>query len=461
MQTWQLFLVGLICVFLYFLVPEEETRWNWNQINIDAAVLAKGFPKNFQFGVATAAHQIEGNNTNNQWFEWENSMKLEPSGAACGAYSNYKRDIKLMVELGVKFSRFSIEWSRIEPKQGVYDKTEIAHYHDVIDEHIKNGITVMITLHHFTNPIWFEKLGAFEYSANIAHFVKFSEVIFSEYSNKVKLWCTINEPEVYHYFGYIDGTFPPGKKSFSAAKNVLMNMLESHVQIYQKIKTLPNGRESKIGIVKDIFQGDPYTPMNPLHWIVTFIYNHMMNENILNFFETGKFRYYPFVNTHYNRWAPKSMDFIGLNYYSHLHFKPSIKDVFAMQTRPEDASMKTEMGYTLYAEGLYRALKRLSHFGVPIIITENGVPDSTDRMRETWLKRYLYAIHQAMVEGVNVKGYYYWTLMDNFEWTHGTKQKFGLYEYKKDGTFKWRKGSQFLKNVIQNFNKQQGSTSFT
>jgi beta-glucosidase len=362
-----------------------------------------------------------------------------------------------MKDIGLKSSRFSIEWSRIEPQQGVIDKSAIQHYHDVIDEHIKQGIQPMITLHHFTHPIWFEKLGGFAETKNIAHFVKFSETVFKEYSTKVKLWCTINEPEVFFYFGYIDGTFPPGVKSFKTGEQVLKNLLESHVQIYHKLKSLPNGRESRIGLVKDIFQGDPYTWWNPIHWIVSFIYNHIMNESILNFFETGKFKFYPFITSHANPLARKSMDFIGLNYYSHLHFKPTLTNPFAMATRKEDRAL--EMGYTMYPEGLYRALKRLGHFGVPVIITENGIGDSKDIYREMFLKRYLYAIHQAMVEGINVRGYYYWTLMDNFEWAHGYKQKFGLYSYdEKTNDVRWRKGSNFFKEVVQKFNRLSKQT---
>lgn len=357
-----------------------------------------------------------------------------------------------MKELGLKSYRFSIEWSRIETEPGVFSKDAIQHYHEVIDELIKNQIVPMITLHHFTHPIWFEEKGGFENSELISYFVNFSEKMFNEYSSKVKLWCTINEPEIFTYFGYIEGSFPPGKKSLSSAEKVLTNLLESHVQIYHKLKNLKNGRESQIGIVKDIFQGEPYTWWNPIHWIAAYIYNHIMNENIIRFFETGKFKYYPFITTHTNLKATRSLDFIGLNYYSHVHFKPKLSNFFNIEIKPEDQNLNTEMNYPVYAEGMYRALKRLGSLSKPIYVTETGAPDSQDKIRELWIKRYIFAVQKAIYEGVVVKGFYYWTLMDNFEWDKGWKQKFGLYEFDhKTQKKRLRNGSKFYQSLLKKF----------
>jgi len=242
------------------------------------------------------------------------------------------------------------------------------------------------------------------------------------------------------------------KKSFKSAEQVLKNLLESHVQVYYKLKTLKNGNEAKIGIVKDIFQGEPFTWWNPLHWAISFIYNHMMNENIIRFFETGKFKFYPFWTTHTNMKATRSLDFIGLNYYSHLHFRPTISNVFNFEIRPEDKEMKLEMDYPLYAEGIYRALKRLAHLSKPIYITETGCPDSKDTIRELFIKRYIYSVQKAIYEGVDVRGFYYWTLSDNYEWTHGYKQKFGLYSFDhQTQKSTLRKGSKFYQNLLKKF----------
>ena len=171
----------------------------------------------------------------------------------------------------------------------------------------------MITLHHFTNPIWFEKLGAWENQNSIKYFVKYSEKVFKEYSKKVKFWCTINESEVIFLLGYLDGRFPPGKKlDFSTGKIVLQNLLQSHVETYFALKKLPNGENSKIGFVKDIIQFDPYHKWNPIDLLISYGMNHLLTESILKFFETGKFQFIPFLTSFENPKAKKSLDFIGL-----------------------------------------------------------------------------------------------------------------------------------------------------
>jgi beta-glucosidase len=342
---------------------------------------------------------------------------LEPAGDACDSWNRYKEDIQMMKNLGVSSYRFSLEWSKIEPSEGNFDLWAVKHYEDVIDELIKNGIEPMITLHHFTNPIWFEKMGAFEHEKSIKYFVRFSEFVFKQYSNKVsshlnsktkvKFWCTINESEVIVLLGYLEGRFPPGKKlEFNTAKMVLKNLLEAHVQTYYALKQLPNGEKSKIGFVKDIIQFDPYNTLNPVDLLISYGMNHILTESILKFFETGKFQFIPFMTFHENPKAKKSLDFIGLNYYTHVlpTLQMSLKEPIVPKIRFDEKL--TEMNYTIYAEGFYRALKRLSHLRVPIIVTENGAPDSKDVLREEWIKKYIYAMQKAIYEGVNVIGYF-------------------------------------------------------
>eukprot|EP01080_Neovahlkampfia_damariscottae_P005767 gene5767-9588_t len=449
------FVTILFGVFLFFIKPEEEIHWNWKQINLDAKKLGLGFSKDFIWGVATSSHQIEGNNTLNQWYEWEKSQKLEPSGDATDSWKRYKEDIQLMKKLGVSSYRFSIEWSKIEPSEGIFDPWAVQHYHDLIDECIKNKIDPMITLHHFTNPIWFEKQRAWENEKLIKHFVRFSEYVFKEYSKKVKFWCTINESEVIVLLGYLDGRFPPGKKlDFSSAKIVLQNLLQAHVETYHALKKLPNGKEAQIGFVKDIIQFDPYNQWNPLEWVISSSMNHILTESILKFFETGKFQFIPFLTSFENQKAKNSLDFIGLNYYTHVlpRLQFSMTEPVKEDSRPDEKI--TEMKYALYAEGFYRALKRLSHLRVPIIVSENGAPDSKDVLREEWIKKYIYAMQKAIFEGVNVKGFFYWSLLDNFEWAEGYKQKFGLYHVDfKTQKRTLREGSKIYVKIIEEHKK--------
>lgn len=318
-------------------------------------------------------------------------------------------------DLGVDTYRFSIEWSKIEPVQGKIDQSALAHYHDLIDELLINQLTPMITLHHFSHPQWFEELGGFANESQLHHFVRFSEIVFLEYSKKVQLWCTINEPEVVQYLGFIEGSHPPGKHSILLASQVLRNLMKAHVMVYKKLKSLqPYAGTSRIGIVKDIFQTDPFQRWNPIHWLLAWAVNQIMNESILNFFEHGVFRYLIYTS-HTDLTAMQTLDFIGLNYYSHVNVNPLITDIFHYEVREEDRRLQTEMNYTLYGEGIFRALKRLSVLKIPIYITENGCPDSEDKgMREKWIERYLYAVGKAIQDGVDVRGFMYWTFTDNF-----------------------------------------------
>ncbi len=423
----------LACVL--FQIARPQTRWNWDKVNSDNL----SFPKDFRWGVATAAHQVEGYNTNNQWYLWEQTVDStgtpvvaggQKSGRACDHWNLYPYDIRLMKELGLNSYRFSVEWSRIEPWEGVFDTLAIQHYRDVCDSLIASGIEPMVTLHHFTNPIWFEKKGAFEKSGNVKEFVRYSEVVYLALKDRVKLWCTINEPAVYVVEGYFQGAMPPGKKDPKLAAVVLRNILEAHVQAYRRIKSLPGGQEAQVGLVKNMTQMDPYRKWNPFDWTLANLIDDVFNTTTLDFIRTGKFRFFMPTMANLrdsNPDAKGSTDFIGLNYYSHYNYKFSTDLDKAFEARLLPGEVKTDMDYSMYPEGLYRAIKTISELGVPIYITENGIADAKDDRRELFIRRYLYSVSRAIEEGYDIRGYYYWTLVDNFEWSLGWDMQFGLY----------------------------------
>ena len=209
-------IVLYILIIAHFNYWNPELRWNWK--NIDLTTMR--FPNSFFWGTATASHQVEGKSKNNNWFLWENNLdeNNQPrikdnqiAGIACDHWNKYKEDIKLIKKLGVTHYRLSLEWSKIEPEKNKFNEDAISHYSNFIDALINEKITPVITLHHFTNPIWFENIGAFENEENIKHFITFSKKVFSLFSSRVNMWCTINEPEVYSVMGYFAGIFPPGK----------------------------------------------------------------------------------------------------------------------------------------------------------------------------------------------------------------------------------------------------------
>jgi len=444
-------LIGWTASVIYLSQTYPDIEWDWDSIKTNDI----HFPSNFAWGTATAAHQVEGNNTNNNWHVWERSVddngisrihNNDSSGLAADHWSRYPEDISLMRELGVNHYRFSIEWSRIEPQKGFYDLEALSHYRKMCEALINGGMTPVVTLHHFTHPIWFEDMGAFEKEENIDHFIQFSELVFNELMDLVPIWCTFNEPSVFVAQGYFNGIFPPGKKDPVLAGTVLENMLNAHVRTYHKLKSIQGADENQIGLVKNIFQFDPHRRWHLLDWAFSKILNDVYTNAPLEFLKTGSSSFYmPGMvdNEMSNPKAPGSLDFIGLNYYSRMHVRGRVNpaEPFIFDTREQD--IMTDMGYPLYAEGFYRALKTISKLGVPIYVTENGLADNTDNIRPLFIERYLYAMNQALKERIDIRGYFYWSLMDNFEWAEGYSMKFGLYEVDPETQDrKLRKGSQ-------------------
>lgn len=435
---FSLLFLGIIYVLLiiYFRVRDPELHWNWAWLNVDDL----NFPEGFIWGAATAAHQVEGGCDNNNWHEWEQGGDGDGrdrirggavSGATCEHWTRYPEDIRLMSTLGIRAYRFSLEWSKIEPEEGKFNQAALDHYSAVIDALLAAGIEPMITLYHFTHPIWFMEKGAFEKMENVTFFQRFCEKVFNEYSDRVKKWCTINEIEVEAAQSYFKGDWPPGKQDGQIMGKVMQHLLEAHVQVYRALKILPNGDKVEIGLVKNIFQFDPWRPWHLADNLAGRLLNRVFNDSIIDFFTTGRFKIFvPGLVTvdHFNSQALHSNDFIGLNYYSHLpvKFKWDRNDFFEFRARPTE--IPTDMEYSIYPEGFYRALKQIGKLGLPIYVTENGIADFQDDRREHYIRRYLYALSRAISTGSDVRGYYYWSLLDNFEWAEGYEMKFGLYQ---------------------------------
>jgi beta-glucosidase len=459
--------LGLVLIVIFILPfglmliwqkENPELRWNWNKIDTTDI----RFPKEFLWGVATAAHQVEGHCDNNNWSAWEQACDEngkprvkngQKAGLACDHWNRYPEDIARMQELGVKAYRFSVEWSKIEPKEGEFDLAVMRHYREVCEALLAAGIKPVVTLHHFTNPLWLERRGAFEREENIAFFVRFCKFVFQALHDKAQLWCTINEPEVYATQGYFLGVFPPGKKDPQLTGVVLKNLLEAHVQVYQALKRLPNGDKAQIGLVKNIFQFDPYRRWHLFDWLVSRQFNKLFTDAIIRFFKTGHFDFsLPGLAKveHFNAAAPRTLDFIGLNYYSHIpvKFQWNSKEFFAFAPRADE--LMTDMPYPICAEGFYRAIKTVAKLGVPIYITENGIADAKDDRRDLFIRRYLFALSEAIKDGCDVRGYFYWSLLDNFEWTEGYDMKFGLYEVNfATQERKLREGARYFVGVVK------------
>lgn len=403
------------------IIKKDPLSWNWELIDTNQLY----FPTGFLWGVATSAHQIEGNCTNNDWAVWEQNQKnYVKTGKACDHWNRYQEDILLMKKLGINTYRFSLEWSKIEPQPGHFDQQVLHHYQMICKELIKHGIKPVVTLHHFTNPQWFAQLGGFEKAENIKHFVNYCVKAFSHLNPYVSLWITFNSPTSYVARAYHAQMAPPGTKNMQLMQEALKNILEAHVQVYHSFKKLP-GAQKNVGICHNIYQVEPKNFWDSAACSTAY---HLFNDNVYQFFKTGIFKAsVPFkVNVkHVNKLAIRSLDFIGLNYYSHGQMVN-----FDVVRHPGDITTQNKI-YTIYPEGLYRALMEITNelakpLNIPIYITENGIATNNEEHRKLFFERYLYALSYAISLGCPVKGYIVWSLLDNYEWGAYDTQ-FGMY----------------------------------
>ncbi len=362
------------------------------------------FPKGFLWGSATAAHQVEGNNTQNDWYLWEqegNVSNQQVSGLACDHYNRFREDIDLLVSLNQGSYRFSIEWSRVEPEKGEINQKELDHYKEVLEYLRFKKVKSFVTLHHFTNPVWFD----WEDENSVSHFSEFTEIIARELGHLVDFWCTINEPNILAKHGYLEGDFPPGRTNMESFFKVLDNMIAGHNAAYKIIhKILP---KASVGMAKNNGYYHPASDSTLDNLTVSF------NHEIRNKYFLDR----------------TTFDFIGLNYYSpkKLKFDPNNHHGFYGSKVRSDLPT-SDMGWEIFPEGLYHVIMELKRHSKPIYITENGLADANDIQRKEFIQGHLEAICHAIDDGADVRGYLYWSLMDNFEWGYGYGPRFGLIE---------------------------------
>ncbi|HEV8601729.1 MAG TPA: family 1 glycosylhydrolase [Patescibacteria group bacterium] len=362
-------------------------------------------PKDFLFGAASAAHQVEGNNTNSDWWEYEQMGRLPRSGKAADHYNRFEEDFKIAKSVGLTAMRISLEWSRIEPEEGKWAVSEIEHYKKVLRKLKELGLKRMVTLHHYTLPQWVMDRGGFETKQGVEAFARFSWFIAQNLGAEIDFWITINEPELYALMAYQRGIFPPFKKNNLSAFKVLKNLIRAHKSSYKAIKEARP--EALISIAKNSAFYEPYRKDNFLDRVVAFISNKLGNHYFLD-----KIKH--------------QMDFIGLNYYFYRSLKFDFKTGYQVMNSQE--LPKSDMGWQTYPEGIYYLLKDYKKYKKPIYITENGIANAADDMRSDFIRQHLYWIGKAMDFGIEVKGYFYWSLTDTFEWENGFDPKFGLVE---------------------------------
>ena len=373
------------------------------------------FPQNFLWGAATSAYQVEGDNADADWWEWEKHTGHESSGAACRHYELYAQDFDLIKSLSHNAYRLSIEWSRIEPQEGVFLEHELRHYLDVISALLERGIEPVVTLHHFTNPSWVAQKGGWENKKTVGYFLRYVEKVSGILADKVKYWVTINEPMVYIYFSYIDGSWPPQKKSFSASRRVEKNFFFAHARVYRLIHALYKRKKLPRPMVGMAQSMQAFVPCQPTlkNRISTYLRNKVFNHAFIARLKRNS-----------------CLDFIGVNYYTRTLVEVErwgFRHLLLDECKKGHHSVKkNSLGWDIYPEGLYDLLMRLKKYRLPVFVLENGICTEDDLLRWEYISGHLKNVHRAISEGVNVIGYLYWSLLDNYEWDKGFAPRFGI-----------------------------------
>ncbi|MDK2898969.1 MAG: beta-glucosidase [Patescibacteria group bacterium] len=381
------------------------------------------YPKKFFWGASISAYQVEGNN-HNQWTVWElenakvraaqseyqlanysnwGQIKLEArdprnyvSGVLADHYNKYLDDFDLLEKMNMNAFRFSVEWSRIEPKEGAWNVAAIKHYKEYVDELSRRGIEPIMTLFHFTLPVWFVEKGGFEKRSNVKYFTRFAKKIVSELGRRVKFIITINEPEIYTIEGYHLGNWPPALDNNFKCWRVANNLAFAHIQASKSIHKL--SRRYKVSISKNskYYRSDGALLSRLSAFIMQYIQDDYFIKKVV-----------------------KYCDFIGVNYY----FSSNVHGSKAHDSEDH----VSDIGWGMQPSDIQCVLERLHNkYNLPIIITENGLADVNDDNRRWWISKTLIGIHKAMKNGVKVQGYLHWSLIDNFEWAYGKWPRFGL-----------------------------------
>lgn len=374
------------------------------------------FPNDFWWGASTASYQVEGYNENCDWAEAGKRGRVPIAGRLADQLHRYEEDFDLARELGHTAHRLSVEWARIEPREGEFDLEAIEHYRAVMRALRKRKIEPIVTLWHFSLPIWFAEKGGFEHKDAPVIFARYCTYVVEMLQAEVTHFSTLNEPNVFASNGWLRGEWPPfkrfslanvvqitnqlrtstvytdeGIRPFFAYWRVLRNLTRAHNAAYRSIKaTVP---DAEVSVVKNVvvFTAN----RNPFN---------RMAARLMNYLWTHWFM----------RRVHRHCDVIGLNYYFYHPFGD------------HGTYDKSDMGWDMHPEHIYDALKLLARYKKPLFVSEAGVADETDTFRADYITKQITGIARALREGIPVRGHLYWSLIDNYEWAFGVYKRFGL-----------------------------------
>lgn len=405
--------------------------------------LQRLFPKGFRLGTATAAHQIEGG-LDNDWTDWERGFHADGtphvkdrtvSGAACDSWNRFDEDVRLMRHLGANAYRFGVEWSRLEPAEGQWNDAAAEQYVSWAGKLRDAGIEPMVTLNHFTLPRWVATQGGWMNDRTIDLLSGFTERVAKKLGHVVDSWCTINEPNVLMTLSYLKGVFPPGLKDQRLCAQGLARLLRAHgrmaeiIREYDTVDADGDGFATRIGLAHHVRVFQPAT-RSPLDRIIAGFMDRFFNQAIVDAPAHGRIVLSIPGAVDIDEEVPNlkgSLDWLGINYYGRDHVRADLSDPSLSQQYVPAERPVSDLGWDIWPEGMYQVLKRYGALGLPIYVTENGIADHRGEKRPKFLQEHFKALVQAAREGVDVRGYFHWSLLDNFEWAEGHEPRFGLY----------------------------------
>jgi beta-glucosidase len=361
------------------------------------------FPHDFLWGTATSAYQIEGGGVNTDWWRFElaeGTGAVEPSGNACDSWNRFEEDLDLIASLGLNSFRLSVEWARIEPQQGVISDAALEHYRRVLEGCHQRSILPVVTLHHFTLPLWVADAGGFE-SPHIASWMgDYASLVGNALGDLIGIACTINEPNIVALMGYFLARFPPQVTDWERFSSVNRAMRECHGAIRDALRASPG--DFPIGLCLSMQE---YEAVDGAHDLLAVFLDEMEDQ--------------------YLRSTSKDDDFLGVQCYTKILMGPD------GMVRPTGET--TEMGYLFWPQSVEYCVRRAAQaVEIPIIVTENGIGTDDDSQRIRYLRDALQGLKSTIDDGIDVRGYFQWSLLDNFEWTLGYRPKFGLVAVDRD-----------------------------
>lgn len=402
-------------------------------------------PEGMLMGVATAATQIEGGEVGSNWNDWYHQGQIKDGtdpATANDHWQMWQEDTELMSQMGLQIYRFSVEWARIMPKEGEIDQGAIDRYRQELLLLKEKNIRPLLTIHHFTNPMWFEEKGGFENRENLGYYLDFVSLTVKSFGDLCSDYITINEPNVYATNSYFFGVWPPAKKSLSATIAVMENLAYCHIRAYRLIhrtRKMMGYGDTMVGCANHLRVFAPKSRWNPWHRISAKLTAFLFQNALTKAMTLGKF---PFPLKNWGNLKPgEYTDFIGLNYYTR-------STVSGIGDGVRENSPRNDLDWEIYPQGivdcaqyLYKILPR------PIWVTENGTCDNDDRFRCKYLYEHLEKLSTSQLPFAR---YYHWCFCDNFEWIEGNSAKFGLVTVDPESRQRQIKGSgQFYSGIIR------------